>query len=517
MPTNSHYASCVALVFVLLNYGRRKPAKKLAPEASGGRPIMGHLHLFNDGELTHRELGVMADTYGPVFNIRFGSHKTLVVSDWELVKECFTTNDKLFSNRPGTLGIKLMFYDADSVGYAPYGAYWRDLRKISTLKLLSNHRIDTIKHLRSSEVESCFESLYNQCGNRKKRGEFALVRMDSWLGDLTINVVGRIVAGKKNFSANGDVGAQRYKAAMDEAMRLMRFFAFSDVIPSLSWLDNLRGLVRNMKKCASEIDTIMATWVEEHRVKRMSRNNSELEHDFIDVCLDIMEHSSLPGEDPDLFVKSTCLDMILGGSDTTTVTLIWAMSLLLNHPQVLRKAKEELGTQVGKNPIIKETMRLYPAGPLIERRTMEDCEVGGYQVPAGTRLLVNVWKMQRDGNVYKGDPLEFRPDRFLTSNADVDLKGQHYELIPFGAGRRICPGVSFAVQLMHLVLARLLHEFEITTVEPEAKVDMAESGGLLCYKIMPLEVVIKPRLEISSNVVPNIQNKNANLNKSQAD
>nr|L7X3S1.1 RecName: Full=Methyltetrahydroprotoberberine 14-monooxygenase; AltName: Full=(S)-cis-N-methylstylopine 14-hydroxylase; AltName: Full=(S)-cis-N-methyltetrahydroprotoberberine-14-hydroxylase; AltName: Full=Cytochrome P450 82N4; AltName: Full=Methyltetrahydroprotoberberine 14-hydroxylase; AltName: Full=N-methylstylopine hydroxylase; Short=PsMSH [Papaver somniferum]AGC92398.1 (S)-cis-N-methylstylopine 14-hydroxylase [Papaver somniferum] len=503
----------VALVVIALvwNYGRRNPTKKLAPEASGGRPIMGHLHLFNDGELTHRKLGAMADTYGPVFNIRFGSHKTLVVSDWEIVKECFTTNDKLFSNRPGTLGIKLMFYDADSVGYAPYGAYWRDLRKISTLKLLSNHRIDTIKHLRSSEVESCFESLYSQWGNGEKSGEFAPVRMDSWLGDLTFNVVARIVAGKKNFSANGDVGAQRYKAAMDEAMRLMRFFAFSDVIPSLSWLDNLRGLVREMKKCASEIDSIMATWVEEHRVKRNSGGNSQLEHDFIDVCLDIMEHSSLPGDDPDLVVKSTCLDMILGGSDTTTVTLTWAMSLLLNHPQVLQKAKEELETQVGKNrqvddsdipnlpfiqAIIKETMRLYPAGPLIERRTMEDCEVAGYQVPAGTRLLVNVWKMQRDGNVYKGDPLEFRPDRFLTSNADVDLKGQHYELIPFGAGRRICPGVSFAVQLMHLVLARLLHEFEITTVEPETKVDMAESGGLLCYKIMPLEVLIKPRLEI---------------------
>ncbi|KAI3905884.1 hypothetical protein MKX01_009556 [Papaver californicum] len=457
----------IALIFVFWNYGIRKTTKKLAPEASGGRFITGHLHLFNDGELTHRKLGLMADTYGPVFNIRFGSHKTLVISDWEIVKECFTTNDKLFSNRPGSLAVKLMFYDADSVGYAPYGAYWRDLRKISTLKLLSNHRIDTIKHLRSSEVESCFESLYNQ--------------MDSWLGDVTFNVVARIVAGKKNFSANGDVGAQRYKAAMDEAMRLMSIFTFSDKIPSLSWLDNLRG------------------------------NNSQLEHDFIDVCLDIMEHSSLPGDDPDLVVKSTCLDMILGGSDTTTVTLTWAMSLLLNHPQVIQKAKQELDTQVGKNrqvddsdipnlpyiqAIIKETMRLHPAGPLIERRTMEDCKVGGYLVPAGTRLLVNVWKMQRDGKVYIGDPSEFRPDRFLTTNADVDLKGQHYELIPFGAGRRICPGVSFAVQLMHLVLARLLHEFEITTVETDAKVDMAETGGFLSCKIMPLEVLIKPRLEM---------------------
>ncbi|KAI3950889.1 hypothetical protein MKW92_008177 [Papaver armeniacum] len=458
---------------------------------------MGHLHLFDD-ELIHRKLGVMADTHGPIFNIRFGSHKTLVVSDWQIVKECFTTNDRLFSNRPGTLGTKIMLYDTDSVDYAPYGAYWRDLRKIFAVKLLSNHRIDTIKYLMTSEVDS-----------RKKSAFPPVIRLDSWLGDLTFDVVSRIVVGKKNFSSNGDVGAQRCKALMDEIIRLMRLFSFSDVIPSLSWLDNLRGLVRDMKNCASEVDTIMASWVEEHRTKRISGNKSQLEHDFIDVCLDIMENSSLPGNDPILVIKSLCLDVILGGSDTSRVTLTWAMSLLLNHPRVLKKAKEELDTKVGKDrlvddsdiphlpylqAIIKESMRLYPAGPLIARTTMEDCEVGGYHVPAGTQLLVNVWKLHRDGNVYKDDPSEFRPERFLTSNVGVDIRGQHYELIPFGAGRRICPGVSFAYQLIHLVLARLLHEFEITNVDPEAKVDMAECGGLVCCKIMPLEVLIKPRL-----------------------
>ncbi|KAI3877782.1 hypothetical protein MKX03_019222 [Papaver bracteatum] len=503
----------IALIFIFRTYGRRKLTTKLAPEASGGRPIIGHLHLFNDGELIHRKLGVMADTYGPVFNIRFGSHKTLVVSDWEIVKECFTTNDKLFSNRPSTLGTKIMFYDTDSVDYAPYGAYWRDLRKIFAVNLLSNQRIDKVKHLMTSEVESSFESLYSQWKNGKKCGVKStfppVIKMDSWFGDLIFNVVARIVAGKKNFLADGDVGGQRCKALMDEVIRLTRLFSFSDVIPSLSWLDNLRGLVRDMKKCASEVDSIMASWVHEHQAKRISGNNPELEHDFIDVCLDMMEHSSLPGNDPILVIKSLCLDVILGGSDTIRATLTWAVSLLLNHPQVLKKAKEELVTQVGKNrqvedsdipnlsylhAIIKETMRLYPAGPLTARRTMDDCEVGGYHVPAGTQLLVNVWKIHRDVNVYKDDTLEFRPERFFTSNLDVDLRGQHYELIPFGAGRRKCPGVLFAVQLIHLVLARLLHEFEFTTVEPGAKVDMAESGGLVCCKILPLEVFIEPRL-----------------------
>ncbi|KAI3958538.1 hypothetical protein MKW98_028602 [Papaver atlanticum] len=480
-----------------------KTQKQEAPEAPRGIPIMGHLHLFNDIDSMHLKLGSMADKYGPAFTIRLGSHKTLVVSNWELVKECFTTNDISFSNHPAILSVKLLFYGVVSVGYVPYGAYWRELRKFSALKLLSSYRLETFKHLRASEIDSSFTSLYNQC--KGDDSKFASVRFDSWLRDLAFNIIMRIVMGKKNFSTNG---ADRYKAAMQEALRLVTVFSFADVFPALSWLDNFTGLTRDMKRCAKEIDNILSGWLEEHRSKRTAGNgSSELEKDFIDSCLDnLQEISSLPGNDPDIVIKSTCLDTIMNGSDTLALTLTWAISLLLNHPDALKKAQEELDTRVGKDrkveesdihnlayipAIIKETMRLYPTGPLF-RTTAEDCEVGGYHVPAGTRLLVNVWKMQRDGNVYKDDPLEFRPERFLTSNADVDLKGQHYELVPFGAGRRVCPGVSMAVQLLHLILARVIHEFEITPTHE--KVDMSVRMGFLFFKKMPLEVLIRPRL-----------------------
>ncbi|MCL7038530.1 hypothetical protein MKW94_003615 [Papaver nudicaule] len=501
-PTSLILAPCLlGLIVLYWSYGRKsnKTQKQEAPEAPGGRPVMGHLHLFDQMDSMHRKLGSMADKYGPAFTIRLGSHKTLVVSNWEMVKECFTTNDKCFSNRPGILSVKLLFYDVVSVGYAPYGAYWRELRKFSALKLLSNYRIETFKGLRTSEVESSFKSLYNQCKGNDL--EFTSVRLDTWLGDLTFNVIARIITGKKNFASNG---AERYKAAMQEAMRLVTVFAFADVFPALSWLDNLTGLTRDLKKCAAEIDDILSGWVEEHRSKRSKP--SEHEQDFIDSCLDnLQDISSLPGDAPDTVIKSTCLDMIMGGSDTLAVTLTWAISLLLNHPDVLKKAREELDMRVGKDrkvdesdipslayipAIIKETMRLYPVGPLA-RSTVEDCEVGGYHVPAGTHLLVNLWKTQRDGNVYKDDPLEFRPERFLTSNADVDVKGQHYELVPFGVGRRICPGISMAIQLLHLILARIIHEFEITS---EGKVDMSERVGFLFFKKMPLQVLIKQRM-----------------------
>lgn len=205
-----------------------------------------------------------------------------------------------------------------------------------------------------------------------------------------------------------------------------------------------------------------------------------------------------------LFLKA----LVSGGSDTTLVTLIWTLSLLLNNPHALKEAQSELDTHIGKDrkveesdltnlvylqAVIKETLRLHPAGPLsVPRAATEDCTIAGYHVPAGTSLIFNVWKLQRDPSVWS-DPLEFRPERFLTSHSHVDVKGQNYELLPFGSGRRACPGSSLALQMLQLSLARLLHHFELTT-QSGAPVDMTESIGLANIKATPLDVLIKPRL-----------------------
>lgn len=198
--------------------------------------------------------------------------------------------------------------------------------------------------------------------------------------------------------------------------------------------------------------------------------------------------------------------MIAGGSDTTSVMLTWALSLVVNNRNVLKKVQEEIDMEIGKErkveesdipnlhylqAIIKETLRLYPASPLGGfREFTEDCTVGDYHVPKGTRLILNLWKLQRDPNVWE-NPLEFKPERFL--NKDVDVKGAHFELIPFGAGRRICPGMGFGLQMLHLVLANLLHAFDFSTPFGEPT-DMTESTGLTNCKATPLHLLISPRL-----------------------
>ena len=201
-------------------------------------------------------------------------------------------------------------------------------------------------------------------------------------------------------------------------------------------------------------------------------------------------------------------NLIAAGSDTTTGTLTWAISLLLNNRHALNKAQEELDSHVGKKrlvnesdianlayiqAIVKETLRLYPVAPLSGPRVFtEDCTIGGYHVSRGTRLIPNLWKIQTDPNAWP-DPLEFKPERFFTTHIDVDVKGQHFELIPFGSGRRTCPGTIFALQMVHFAWASFLQAFEIST-PLNAPLDMTESTGLANIRATPLELVITPRL-----------------------
>ncbi|KAF2324465.1 hypothetical protein GH714_014491 [Hevea brasiliensis] len=273
-----------------------------------------------------------------------------------------------------------------------------------------------------------------------------LVEMKRWFFEVNQNVVFKIVVGKRFVECNkGDEGRDSdddWRSALRAFSKLMGKFVVSDAFPFLRWLD-FGGDEKEMKKTAKELDNIIGGWLHEHKQKRASG-----------------------------------VAIILAASDTTSVTLTWTLSLLLNNRHVLKKAQQELDTLVGRErqvmesdmkdlvylqAIIKESFRLYPAAPLsMPHESIEDCSVGGYHIPAGTRLIVNVSKIHRDSRVWL-NPSEFIPERFLTTHKDVDFKGQNFELLPFGSGRRICPGISFALQVLNLTLATLLHSFEIET------------------------------------------------------
>ncbi|KAF3431669.1 hypothetical protein FNV43_RR26401 [Rhamnella rubrinervis] len=423
----------------------------------------------------------MADKHGPIFSLRLGQKRTLVVSSWEVVKECFTTNDRIFANRPSIAVGKYVGYNNAIFALAPYGQYWRDIRKLATLELLSAHRLELLKHVRASEVDLFIKELFTLSKSSSAKHNVA-VPLSELLEHLTFNINLRLIAGKR-FSAsmyeekNSEV--TRLNNAIKETLYLSGVFVWSDAIPWLEWLD-IHGHVRSMKRTFKEIDFVLKE--------------------------DVMS----AGHTRDTVIKATALILTLTGTESTAVTLTWTLSLLLNNPSALKSAQEELDTQVGRDrwvqesdihnlkylqAVVKESLRLNPPGPITgPREATEDCYIGNHFVPKGTRLAVNIWKLQRDPQIWS-DLCEFRPERFMTTHADLGLKGQNFEYIPFSSGRRSCPGMTLGLIVVQGVLARLLQGFDIRTKGGEP-VDMREGLGIALPKASPLEVVLAPRLPL---------------------
>lgn len=501
-----------ALVLLIL-YGfwktlaRERETKKLAraPEPSGAWPVIGHLPRLRGQDPACKTLAAIADKYGPIYSLRLGSHRIVVVSSWETVKDCLTTNDRILATRANIAAGKHMGYNNAAFALSPYGKYWRDVRKLVTLQLLSNHRLEMLKHVRVLEVDAFIKGLHNSYAETAEYP--AKVTMSKLFESLTFNISLRTIVGKRYCSSLYDKENSepwRYKKAIEKALYLSGIFVMSDAIPWLEWID-FQGHISAMKRTAKELDAVIGSWLEEHLKKEIQG-----ESDFMDVIISNLADGAaeMSGYSRDVVIKATTLILTLTGAGSTAVTLTWALSLLLNHPSVLKAAQEELDKQVGREKwveesdiqnlmylqaIVKETLRLYPPGPLTGiREAMEDCHICGYYVPKGTRLVVNIWKLHRDPRVWK-NPDDFQPERFLTTHADLDFRGQDFEFIPFSSGRRSCPAINLGMAVVHLTLARLLQGFDLTTVAG-LPVDMNEGPGIALPKLIPLEAVIKPRL-----------------------
>ncbi|KAF8022906.1 hypothetical protein BT93_F0424 [Corymbia citriodora subsp. variegata] len=443
---------------------------KTPPEVAGAWPIIGHMPILAKSHLPHRTFASMADKYGPIFTIRLGLSPAVVVSSSEIAKECFTKHDLTLASRPQLLASEVMGYNNAFFAMAPYGPYWREVRKIATVELLSTQRIQSLLNpVVAAATDSAIKELHKLWTENKNDSGHICLDLTQWFARLSMNIVLKIVAGEGRNSGIAVVDEEenwRCHHALSEFMQFLGLFPVADALPFMRWLD-LGGHEKSMKRTAKKLDTILSGWLEEH--KRNSRNLSDhrSDRDFIDVMLSTLKGMEIGGFDADTVLKATCLAIIAGGTDTTITTLTWAVSLLLNNLHVLRKTQEELDAQI-------------------------DCIINGYHVPRGTRLILNLWKIQTDPKAWP-EPMKFSPERFLSSQKDIDVKNPKFEYMPFGSGRRICPGMSFGLQSVHSMLSRFLHAFEISTPDG-SPVDMSEHFGITVNKLTPLEVVLAPRL-----------------------
>jgi hypothetical protein len=277
----------------------------LPPEAGGAWPLIGHLHLLRGPKPIHITLGKMADKYGSLFRIRLGAHPALVVNNWEVAKECFTTHDKVFANRPKSIASELMGYNYALFVLSPYGPYWRQMRKIATLEVLSNHRIAMLKHIRQYEVSRSIKETYELWVKNNN----TLVDMQIWFLSLGLNIVFKMVVGKRFYGSETEdesVGDDQCRQTLKEVFELSGTVVVGDVLPYLRWLD-FGGYEKTMKKTAKEFDHVIEGWLEEHKQRKVS-GEAKGDKDFMDVMLSVVANEEkISNYDADTITKATCL------------------------------------------------------------------------------------------------------------------------------------------------------------------------------------------------------------------
>ncbi|GAB4857030.1 hypothetical protein Ancab_040512 [Ancistrocladus abbreviatus] len=493
------------LYHIICSYTQRS-SKISPPKVPGAWPIVGNVRQIKNNEALRYSLAAWADKLGPVFVMQKGMKKILVVSSWDAAKECYTTSDLAFASRPNSGVGKFSSYNHAVFAVSPYGPHWRQMKMLTRCELTSPHGLEIVKHQRVSEIEAFTKELYCLCKHQS-----TTVVICEMIYQLAINIMSKTMNGRRvfdTFRGTTDEGG-RLRRVLNNLVDAAALTPLSDIFPFrfLEWLDP-KGYIKFMKQIGKEFDSIFQGWVDEHRNRR-SVERPRSDQDFIDFALSAIENGSVaPEHATDTSIKATVEALMIAGTSTIPIATIWTISLLLNNEHALKHVQKELDQKVGRDrwveesdinsldylkAVIYETMRLYPPGSLgFPHNAREDCCVKGYHIPKGTMLIINMWKVHRDSSIWT-EPDKFMPERFLSKDETYNAEKYYFQCIPFGLGRRACPGMPLAQIVVQLTVARLLQGFNLSR-PTDKPVDMSEKHSGLLYKALPLEVAITPRL-----------------------
>ncbi|KAL0924873.1 hypothetical protein M5K25_005731 [Dendrobium thyrsiflorum] len=459
------------------------------PPRPKGWPLLGNLLQLMSKP--HQTLQILSKSHGSngLLHLRLGTTTVIIISSASAATKCFRNHDINLSSRPPNSMGKHIAYNSQDLVMAPYGSRWRMLRKLCSTHLFSNKVLNNFQHVRDEEVVRLVHYLAKR--------EVA-VDIGGIINTYVTDAMARIIVGRRVI-VQGEM-ATKFKEMATEITRLAGQF---------------NGLNKKMKKSRENFGEFLEKIIVEHKLKAGDQfNGSNHVKDFLSLLIEMNE--DVDQVETNINIKALLQDMFIAGTDTTSITVEWILAELIRHPHILARAQQELDSIVGRHrlicesdlskfpflhTIIKENFRLHPTIPLsIPRMTIEDIEIDGYLIPKGSSLFVNIWAIGRDPVSWPNyDPLEFNPDRFGPGSLheNVDVKGNDFELIPFGAGRRICAGMNLGLRMIQLITAVLVHSFDWKLPDgqlPEM-LDMDESYGATMRKMRPLMAKVVPRLQ----------------------
>ncbi|KAK1696799.1 hypothetical protein QYE76_013496 [Lolium multiflorum] len=436
--------------------------------------------------------------YGPLMLLRLCELRVVVASSADAAREIMKTQDLAFASRPMSPMAKILLGDSPGLVIAPYGEAWRQLRKICTLELFSSRRVRSFRTVREEEVGRMLCSLAQSSSSQVNLGEL----ISAYVADSAV----RAIIG----SRFKDRGA--FLRILERRMKIAPAQFLPDLFPSSRLALLVSRIPRQMKRERQEMMEFIDTIVQEHRESSMaSAGDEDEDEDFLHVLLRIQREGKLDPPLTDDVIKTVIVDIFVASSETSSTVMQWAIAELMRNPRVMRKAQEEVRRVLGGKDmvtednlgglryldlVIKEVLRLHPPGTLlVPRECRFPCQVLGFDVPVGAMVLVNAWAIGRDP-AHWDQPEEFSPERF--EDGTVDFKGTDFQYIPFGAGRRMCPGVAFGMANMELALASLLYHFDWELpdgTEPE-ELDMTEQLGIATRRLSDLLLVPTVRVPL---------------------
>ncbi|XP_071719181.1 premnaspirodiene oxygenase-like [Rutidosis leptorrhynchoides] len=466
---------------------------KFPPPGPWKIPLIGNLLSVVSRQPPHVVLRNLARKYGPFMHLQLGEVSALVVSSPQLAKEIMVKKDLSFADRPEIQASKMILYNSTDLVFAPYGNYWRQLRKICSSELLSAKKVQSFSYIREEEAKFLIESIVSSSGSP--------INLTEKIFTLTNTVVSRAAFGK--IPKDQDLLLHMIHETIDVASG----FGIVDLFPSYKLLHIVTGMSSKMAKIHQTLDKMFNNVIAEHQKDKENTKGGVDEDGLFDILLRLKDSGDLEFPISLDNIKAVLFDMFTAGTDTSSSTVEWALSELIRNPEMLEKAQAEVREVFKGKPsvneiefqglkylkmVIKETMRLHPAGPLLApRECRESCEINGYVIPIKTKVIVNAWALGRDPE-YWHNADRFLPERFEDSS--IDFSGQNLEYIPFGAGRRMCPGILFGVANVEILLSNLLYHFDWKLpggMKPD-DLDMSETFGAACRRKHNLFLIATP-------------------------
>ncbi|KAL6843548.1 hypothetical protein ACP4OV_026610 [Aristida adscensionis] len=489
-----------------------RPRGQAAPPPPGPweLPVIGSMHrLVNT--LPHRALRDLAGVHGPLMMLRLGETPLVVASSKEAARAVLKTHDTNFATRPKLLAGEIVGYDWADILFSPSGDYWRKLRQLCAAEILSPKRVLSFRHIREDEVALRIEEI-------RAAGPSTPVNLSIMFHSLTNSIVSRAAFGKKRRNAAA------FMAAIKAGVGLSSGFCVPDLFPTwTAVLARVTGMRRSLQDIHTTVDSILQEIIDERKAilaeklrcaAAAGEGAGAVEENLVDVLIGLQEKGGFGFHLTNSRIKAIILDMFAGGTGTSASAMEWAMSELMRSPAAMAKLQgqireafrgkavvTEADLQAGNlrylKLVIKEALRLHPPAPLlVPRESIEACEVEGYTIPAKARVIVNAFAIGRDPR-YWDDAEEFKPERF--EDGGVDFTGGSYEFLPFGSGRRMCPGFNYGLASMELGLVGMLYHFDWSLPEGVGEVDMEEAPGLGVRRRSPLMLCATPFTPVAAS------------------